>query len=444
MSSATSAVDAERAVLGCVLLGEWSDDVHEDLFVASSHRRIWTHLEAIHKAGSQPDVILLSSRLLAMDDAEREKCGGMGYAASLPAYVDTTAGWERYIRTCQDFAMRRSVREAAQELSAAAQDPTEDLTAILDRAERALSSLTPTTSMSTAAPLDAAQRAWELLERRMNARQQGKTVCVCTSGISALDDRLAPAMQAGALVVLAARPGMGKSAMALQWAVQTAKRQQGVLLFSLEMSIEQIVHRAWASIATVELDRFIRGDPNLAQTQKIEDAYGLLASMPLHICDEGGLTLGGIKSIVRRKRLEFDRAGTPLGLVVIDYLQLMSSDRKTSSREEAVANNSKGLKALAKECAAPVLMLSQLNRGVEQRPNKRPLMSDLRESGSIEQDADAVVFIYRDGYYRPDAQNPGETECIISKLRDGNPGTVTAQFQGEYARFLSMERRYAQ
>lgn len=437
------ATNAERALLGCLLLGEWDNELTADLFHSASHVRIFGHIKALHEEGIAPDVVTISSRLLAFGEEEQTRVGGLDYVQNLPEMVPTSRGWDRYVRVCADAATRRRIRVAADELAAASANPDEDLVSVLDRAEQALSQLTPQTNVAAVDAKEGAERAWGLLESRMEARQRGQTICACTTGISDLDERLLPALQAGCLTVVAARPGMGKSVMAAQWAIKTSQRRQGVAFFSLEMGVEQLTHRGWASLATVDLDRFLSGDPNVSQLQDIEDAHSIWHDLPLFICDRGGITLSEIRSIVRRLRVQMERAGTPLGLIVVDYLQLMGAPRHMKSREEAVAHNSKGLKALAKECGVPVLMLSQLNRGVESRPNKRPLLSDLRESGAIEQDADAVMFLYRHGYYFQDTDDPEHTECIVAKLRDGQCGTVHTQFQGRYSRFLKLERRYA-
>jgi replicative DNA helicase len=436
------ALDAERALLGCLLLGEWDDDLSSDLFAQSSHVRLFRHIAALQAGGIEPDIATVTSRILQVGGNEAAACAGLEYVQALPERVPTSASWMHYAKQCRDAATRRRIKAAAAELDAATSDPDRPVEDILDAAERALARLAPTTKGLADAEASG-ERAWVELEDRMQGFRDGRPPGL-PMGLRDLTEILAPSMRPGSQIIIAARPSQGKSILAMQAATAIAAKGRGVVVFCLEMSVEQLTHRAWAAHSSVPLDRFSEGDPNITEIASIEDAHGAWVQLPIYISDDAGQTMASLKSATRKAAQVFARQGTPLGAVVLDYLQLMTTG-SGRSRTEEVGKISRGMKRLAMELGIVSIVLSQLSRKVEERRPPRPMLSDLRDSGEIEQDADAVVFLYRDGYYRPDMDDSElwTTELIVAKQRNGKTGTVKAQLQGQFARFVALERRYA-
>ena len=435
---------AERALLGCLLLDaglvdEYRDRLDPAGLHQASHGRILGHILALHAAGIPADTVTIFERIHAAKDANQ--CGGLEYVQALPEQVPSAKGFKGYLRQVEDAATRRRVHAAAVDLQRAAADTESTVEQMLDEAERALSDIAPSSNAAMKDSHDTADEAWMALEKRMDEHKTGAPSWMPT-GIDDLDRMIAPSLRGGKQIVVAARPAMGKSALGQQMCMGIARAGYGVGFFSLEMSTSDLVHRGWAMTSGVHLDRFTHGNPRRDEQDKIEDAMGEWMELPLHISDSSNQTLSSIRSQTRRLQMAMARKGTKLGAICVDYIGLMGFD-SGAKRHEAIGEISRGLKRLARELDIATIILSQLNRKVEERSNKRPLVSDLRDSGDVEQDADLILFIYREGYYREDCENPNEAEVICAKQRSGPTGTVKLHWQGECTRFLPLGSRYS-
>lgn len=435
---------AERALLGCLMLDrglvdEYRDRLQPESLGQASHGRILAHILALHASGVQPDTVTMFERIHGANDANA--CGGLEYVQALPEQVPSAKGFKGYLRQVEESSTRRRVHTAAVDLQRAASDADSTVSEMLDEAERALSDIAPSNNAAMKSSHDTADEAWLSLEQRMHEHQTG-TPSWMPTGIEDLDRLIAPSLRGGKQIVIAARPALGKSTLGQQMAMGMARAGYGVGLFSLEMSASDLVHRGWAMTSGVPLDRFIHGNPSRGEQDQIEDAMQEWMGLPLHISDGSGQTLSSIRSQTRRLQMQMARKGTKLGAICVDYLGLMGFENGRK-RHEAIGDISRGLKRLARELDIGTIILSQLNRKVEERSNKRPMLSDLRDSGDVEQDADLVLFLYREGYYREDCENPNEAEVICAKQRSGATGTVKLHWQGECTRFLPLDRRYA-
>ena len=435
---------AERALLGCLMLDrglidEYRDRLQPESLGQAAHARILAHILALHASGVQPDTVTMFERIHGANDANA--CGGLEYVQALPEQVPSAKGFKGYLRQVEESSTRRRVHTAAVDLQRAASDADSTVSEMLDEAERALSDIAPSNNAAMKSSHDTADEAWLSLEQRMHEHQTG-TPSWMPTGIEDLDRLIAPSLRGGKQIVIAARPALGKSTLGQQMAMGMARAGYGVGLFSLEMSASDLVHRGWAMTSGVPLDRFIHGNPSRGEQDQIEDAMQEWMGLPLHISDGSGQTLSSIRSQTRRLQMQMARKGTKLGAICVDYLGLMGFENGRK-RHEAIGDISRGLKRLARELDIGTIILSQLNRKVEERSNKRPMLSDLRDSGDVEQDADLVLFLYREGYYREDCENPNEAEVICAKQRSGATGTVKLHWQGECTRFLPLDRRYA-
>ncbi len=432
-------LEAERAVLGALMLEPRQLDtireiVHDEMFYPEVHRKIFALMVSMHDAGQPPEMLALVDRIMSTED--QEEYGGVAYVSSLPERVPTTRNIEYYAEMVRDKAIRRRLIEVSHEITQAV-SKEHDLEVLLDSAESAVFSVSQGRKQKDWYPLP------ELIDVEYQRIQQNwekrGSVTGVTTGYVDLDQKLA-GFQPGDLIILAARPAMGKTALALNF-VRHAAMEGGVAaaMFSLEMPKGQLASRMLCAEGKVDAERvrsgYLRRDE---EWPALADAAETLHQVPIYIDDTPALTVNQVRSKARRLKAE----RPDLGLVAIDYLQLMQgSGGPRESREQAISSISRGLKGLAKELEIPVLALAQLNRGVEGRPDKRPMMSDLRESGAIEQDADVVMFIYRDDYYNQDSEEPGIAELIIGKQRNGPTGKVKLVFQGKYLRFDSAEKR---
>ncbi len=428
--------DAEISVLGSVLLDNdtmtnLGDTVGPEMFYREGHRKIFTAMRDLQERGEPVDLVTLSEDLRSKGTLD--EVGGLTYLIGLSDQVPTAAYAEHYARIVQEKHTLRQLISAsgkAMQLAYDAQLPLEDL---LDRAEKMI---------------------FEVAEQKKKGEQyqaMGEVVHDTfeyitllhankgipdgvSSGFKDLDEQIS-GLQKGSLNVLAARPSMGKTAFALSIAQNVAlRREKTVAVFSLEMPSVQLALRMLCSEARVDMNRIRSGQLNERDFERLAHAAGRLAEAPMVIDDEPDLTLNGLRSKLRRMAAQHGQ----LGLVVIDYLQLMSGGKSTGgsdNRQQEISTISRGLKGLAREMEVPIIVLSQLSRAVEQRPNHRPMLSDLRESGAIEQDADIVMFIYRDEYYNKETDQQGIAEIIIGKQRNGPVGTVKLQFHSSHVRF---------
>ena len=446
-------LDAEASVLGAVLLR--NDLLHqvaglldEEDFYSPRHQLIFQAMREVERAGQAIDPITLEEHLSRTGELER--AGGMDALVDLTNRVPTTENVMYYVRIVRDkSAVRRLIRTAT-EIAAQGYGDYGEAEEFLAEAERAIFQIAQqrrVRSFRHVAPI--LQHTFLLLEER----GKGGGLTGVPTGFRDLD-RMTHGLQPGALNIIAARPSMGKTALALNIAAHAAIRENiPVIVFSLEMTQEQLVERILCSEARVEMEKMRKGVLTDPEWHKITGAASAIVPSKLYIDDTPAATLQQVRSKCRQFRSdrnifpepEDGSVEAPKGLVVIDYLQLMqaggSGSRAMESREREISEISRGLKAMAMELEIPVVALSQLNRQVEKREDKRPNLSDLRESGAIEQDADLIAFIYRDEYYNRDkSDKKGIAEVIIGKQRNGPTGICELAFLGKYTRFEDLAR----
>ena len=434
-------LESEQAILGCVLIDNeimvaLSDEMKVQDFYDRRHQIIFTAMLNIYKNQMQIDFTTLIAELHIKN--QLVEAGGAVYLSSLIDAVYTTANIADYIQIVQDAALKRNVIAAATSIAEAGYNANYDSTGYIDYAERLLSDLAKRRRTEGFTPIDSVLENVKNIMLANRARD-GELTGLST-GFERLDE-ITLGLQKDNLIILAARPAMGKSAfamnIALNAAVNNVKEGTGepinVAIFSLEMSQEQIVQRMTAAQARVNLNSIQKGSLNQKEMLLVESANDELAGLNIYFCDQGTVTVADIRAKCRKQK-----ASGGLDLVIIDYLQLINGSSKTGNRQEEVANISRSLKQMARELGVPVIALSQLSRKLEDREDKRPNMSDLRESGSIEQDADIIMFLYREGYYNKNTEKVSNlTELIIAKNRGGVTGTIQLLFQGEYQLFTT-------
>ena len=430
-------LEAEQSVLGAVLLSDTAlpaliidERLHAEDFYREAHGIVFTAMLDLHNAGEPVDALTLVEHL--KQAGKLEAAGGRSAIDLLAASVPAVGHVRQYARIVRDNAMLRRLLRAAYDIQERVHSHAAAPRELIDIAERSILEVAHEDSrkdfQSIHDVLDIEITKLEQLSR------EGKSITGTPSGFEDLDN-ITGGFQPGNLIILAARPSMGKSALMANFAEHAALgSNKAVALFSLEMSESELAQRFIASQASVKGDDLRKGRVPAARWSKILEASNRLAKSPLFIDDSSDLSVLDVRAKARRL---LQQHADGLGLILIDYLQLMRGDGRTDSRVEQIGQISRGLKTLARELDCPVIALSQLNRGVEQRTDKRPLLSDLRESGSIEQDADLVMFIYRDEYYDKESEREGIADVIISKHRNGGLGDVELTFQKEYPRFMS-------
>jgi replicative DNA helicase len=432
-------LEAEASVLGAVLLdSEVLDRLEGSLtaatFYKEGHRKIWEAMAALRRLGQPVDLITLSEELRTR--GELDLAGGLSYLVGL-SENSTAAYADYYARIVSEKYTLRRLIDATGEAMKMAYDEAGSLEEIVDSATRRVM------EVALQGSNDEFQEMKQLVHDtfeyiQMVSENQGVALGI-RSGFRELDS-LVGGLTAGSLNIIAARPSMGKTAFALTIAQNVALREgTAVAIFSLEMPAVQLVTRMMCSEARIDMNRLRQGQLNDRDFARLVDVAGKLSESPILIDDTSDLTLMDLRSRARRLM-----ARQKLGLIVIDYLQLMSGPSASrnggENRQQEIAAISRGLKGLARELDLPVVALSQLSRAVEARPNKRPMLSDLRESGSIEQDADLVMFIYRDEYYNPHSEKAGVAEIIIGKQRNGPIGTAELQFHAAHVRFNDLAK----
>ncbi|MGH8619089.1 MAG: replicative DNA helicase [Burkholderiales bacterium] len=441
-------VDAEQSVLGGLLLDNAATDKVGDLlaeadFYRADHRLIFHHILALIEAGKPADVLTVAESLER--GAELETAGGQAYIGSLAVNTPSAANIRRYAEIVRDRSIARRLAVTGAEISESAYNPlgrTAD--ELLDNAERKVFEIAEAGARGRQGFQDINKVTTGVIERLdiLYNRENKTGVTGIATGFVDLDERTA-GLQKGDLIIVAGRPSMGKTAFALNIAEHVALDvRMPVAIFSMEMSGEQLVTRLIGSRARVDAHKMRTGRLDDSDWTKITGVVGDLHESSIYIDESGVLTPIELRS--KARRLHRQIGGPGLGLVIIDYLQLMDANagRAIENRATEISAISRSLKALAKELHVPVIALSQLNRGLEQRPDKRPVMSDLRESGAIEQDADVILFIYRDEVYNKEESNPrrGTAEIIIGKQRNGPIGMVELTFLGQHTRFENYAR----
>lgn len=428
-------IEAERSVLGGILIDtEAVDRVREFVeakdFYLKQHQLIFTAVSELSRRGTPADLLTVSDFLKAQDLLE--PVGGVQYLASLVDSVSSAANIIAYAKIVQEKSIFREVIQSGTRMIEEAYSGNFDLVELLDKVEKDVFGIAHRSMSDSMAPIREMVRvAFKQIQERFEKKT---TITGTATGYHGLD-RLLSGLQRSDLVIVAARPSVGKTAFALNMAVHMASREQcPTAIFSLEMSKEQLVQRMLCMESRVDGGRLRGGFLKDEDWPRLTHAASALSEAPIYIDDTPGLSIFELRAKCRR----LAKSAGGLGCVIVDYLQLMRVKGRIESREREIAEISMGLKALAKELNIPVVALSQLNRSLESRQDKRPVLSDLRESGSIEQDADIIMFLYRDEVYHPDTDQPGIAEVIISKHRAGPTGLVKLAFLNEYTRFENL------
>ncbi len=431
--------EAESSVLGGLLLDNNSWDKVADLLVEADfyryeHRLVFSSISSLVNQNRPADVITVFEQMQSQGKAE--EIGGLAYLNSLAQYVPSSANIRRYAEIVRERSILRKLVSVSDEIATSALNTNgRPVTHILDEAEQKIFSIGEEGSRMRQGFQSMDKLVLQLLDRVEEMSLNPNDITGVPTGFFDLD-RMTSGMQAGDLIVLAARPSMGKTALAINIAEHVAlKEDLPVAVFSMEMGASQLAIRIVGSIGRIDQGRLRTGKLVDDEWPRLNDAIEKLKTVSLSIDETPGLTTSELRASARR----LARSCGKLGLVVVDYLQLMSgsSGGDGENRATELGEISRGLKMLAKELQCPVIALSQLNRGVEQRTDKRPMMSDLRESGAIEQDADVIMFIYRDDYYNKDSKDPGVAEIIIAKQRNGPTGTVKLTFLKPITKFES-------
>ena len=437
--------EAESSVLGGLLLDNNSWDKVGDLLVEADfyryeHRLVFASITSLVNANRPADVITVFEQMQSQGKAE--EVGGLAYLNSLAQYVPSSANIRRYAEIVRERSILRKLVSVSDEIATSALNTHgRPVTHILDEAEQKIFSIGEEGSRMRQGFQSMDKLVVQLLDRVEEMSQNPNDITGVPTGFFDLD-RMTSGMQAGDLIVLAARPSMGKTALAINIAEHVALQEDlPVAVFSMEMGASQLAIRIVGSIGRIDQGRLRTGKLIDDEWPRLSDAIERLKTVSLSIDETPGLTTSELRASARR----LARSCGKLGLVVVDYLQLMSGSGGGDGENRAteLGEISRGLKMLAKELQCPVIALSQLNRGVEQRTDKRPMMSDLRESGAIEQDADVIMFIYRDDYYNKDSKEPGVAEIIIGKHRNGPTGTVKLAFLKPITRFESLASGYS-
>jgi len=439
-------VEAEQSVLGGLLLDTSALDKIADLltegdFYRQEHRLIFQQIVRLSEQAKPVDVITVAEALEL--SGALEKVGGLPYLGSLAQNVPSAANVRRYAEIVRERSIMRKLVEVGTDIASSAFNPTgRDAAQLLDEAEGKVFEIAEAGSKGKqgfhAMPL----LLTEVVERieTLYSRDNQSDVTGIATGFSDLD-RMTSGLQPGDLVIVAGRPSMGKTAFSINIAEHVALQgNKPVAIYSMEMGASQLAMRMLGSVGRLNQHDLRTGRLQDDDWGRLTHALGKLNDAPIFIDETAALSALDLRA--RSRRLHRQHSG--LGLIVVDYLQLMSAPggKASENRATEISEISRSLKALAKELHVPVIALSQLNRSLEQRPNKRPVMSDLRESGAIEQDADLILFIYRDEVYNSDSPDKGKAEIIIGKQRNGPIGMVPVAFRGEYTRFENLAREY--
>ncbi len=433
-------LEAESSVLGGLLLDNGAWDRVADLltdvdFYRHEHRLVYAAIGVLVNASRPADVITVFEHLQSLGKAD--EIGGLGYLNSLAQFVPSASNIRRYAEIVRERSILRKLVSASDEIATTAFNPKgRPVADIVDEAERKIFNIGEQGSRLKQGFQAMDSLVVSLLDRVQEMADNPNDVTGVPTGFYDLD-RLTAGLQAGDLVVLAARPSMGKTAFAINIAEHVALNEGlPVAVFSMEMGAAQLAVRIVGSIGRIDQSHLRTGKLSDEEWPRLTEAIEKLRNISLHIDESAGLTSSELRANARR----LARQCGQLGLIVVDYLQLMSgSSGSEENRATEIGEISRGLKMLAKELKCPVIALSQLNRSVEQRPDKRPMMSDLRESGAIEQDADIIMFIYRDEYYTKEAcKEPGVAEIIIAKQRNGPTGVVKLAFLRAITKFESL------
>lgn len=431
-------LEAEQAVLGAILLDGDAlvtamERVTSDDFYRPSHQQIYEAMIEIAEANEPVDLVTLTSRL--QDKQQLEEAGGISYLSELAKAVPTAANVDYYAQIVEEKSLLRRLIRTATQIVSNGYSGEEEVGGLLSDAEQRIMEISQRRSGSGFVAIrDVLMEVFDKVEMLYN--QKGSTTGV-RSGFHDLD-KMTSGFQRSDLIIVAARPSVGKTAFALNIAQNVGVREkETVAIFSLEMGAAQLVQRMICAEANVDAGRMRTGFLEPDDWEKLTMAIGSLSEANIYIDDSPSVTVADIRAKCRRLKKE-----RGLGMILIDYLQLIHGRGKGDNRQQEVSEISRTLKQIARELDVPVIALSQLSRGVEQRQDKRPMMSDLRESGSIEQDADIVAFLYRDDYYDKESEKKNIIEIIIAKQRNGPVGTVELAFLKSFNKFVSLDRSH--
>src|SRR5436190_2865620 len=441
-------VEAEQSLLGALLIDNQAFDRVADLvaaddFYRDDHRRIWRHVSRLVENSRPADVVTVAESIEASED--KDKTGGAAYLAALAQNTPSSLNVRRYAELVRERSVQRRLAHVATEIAESALAPSgKEVGQLLDEAESKIFQIAESGARKDQGLLGIAPILAKVYERidHLHNQDNPSDITGVPTGFHDLDQRTA-GLQPGDLIIIAGRPSMGKTAFALNIAEHVAMHptvRMPVAVFSMEMGAAQLAMRMLSSIARVDAHKLRTGKLNDEEWSQLTDAMGKLHETQLHVDESPALNALEVRARARRMKREYGK----LGLVVVDYLQLMSATSQGENRATEISDISRSMKALAKELQVPVIALSQLSRAVEQRNDRRPMMSDLRESGAIEQDADVILFIYRDEVYHPDKEeSKGHAEVIIGKQRNGPIGKIDLTFIGRFTRFANFQDPHA-
>jgi len=431
-----NSLEAEQSVIGSMIMDKEAivaatEALHKDDFYHQQYGILFEAMKELFEAGMPVDLVTLQNKLKEKDVPK--EVSGLEFVRDIITAVPTSANVKYYANIVKENAVKRRLIRITEDIENECYAGKETLESVLDKTEKDIFGLLSSRSGGDFVPIRTV--VMNALEKIEKASKQSGTVTGIATGFIDLDYRTA-GLQPSDLILVAARPSMGKTAFVLNIAQYVAFHEnKSVAIFSLEMSKEQLVNRLFSLEARVDAQALRTGNLSDADWEKLVEGAGIIGDSRLIIDDTPGISISELRSKCRKYKLEHG-----LDIIIIDYLQLMTgSGRGSESRQQEISDISRSLKGLARELNVPVVALSQLSRAVEQRPDHRPMMSDLRESGAIEQDADVVMFIYRDDYYNKETDRKGISEIIIAKQRNGPIGTVDLAWLPEYTKFANLE-----
>jgi replicative DNA helicase len=431
-------IEAEQAVLGAIFLQPSSLTLASELlipedFYRASHQKIYNAMLQLSDKGEPVDLVTVTSELA--DVNLLEEVGGVSYLSDLANSVPTAANIEYYGKIVEEKSILRRLIRTATGIAQDGYSREDEVEVLLNEAEKTIMEVAQRKNAGAFQNIkDVLVQTYDNIELLHD--RKGDVTGIAT-GFAELD-KMTAGFQRNDLIIVAARPSVGKTAFALNIAQNVAtKTDENVAIFSLEMGADQLVMRMLCAEGNIDAQRLRTGSLTPEDWGKLTMAMGSLSNSGIYIDDTPGIRVSEIRAKCRRLKQE-----SGLGMVLIDYLQLIQGSGRSDNRQQEVSEISRTLKELARELKVPVIALSQLSRGVEQRQDKRPMMSDIRESGSIEQDADIVAFLYREDYYDKESENQNIIEIIIAKQRNGPVGTVSLAFVKEYNKFVNLERRF--
>ncbi len=433
-------LEAEQAVLGAIIIEGESITKAIDIltpqdFYREPHRKIYTAMLELFNKNEPIDLITLTEHL--KDKGQLDEAGGLGYLSNLATVVPTSANIRYHAKLVREKALLRALIRACTEIVTKVYEEPDDAEEMLDYAERSIFEISEKRMDANFYQMkDVVKHTFKIIE---SMYEKKAVITGVPSGFRDLDG-LTSGFQPGDLIIIGGRPGMGKTAFALNIAQHVGvELGEPVAFFSLEMSKEQVAMRLLSSIAMVNSVSLRKGFISKRDWEKITDAAVRLADAPIYIDDSSQMSILEVRAKARRLKMEKGK----LSLIIIDYLQLMRGRTAYDRREQEISEISRSLKAMAKELKVPVVALSQLNRSVEKTQDRRPTLANLRESGAIEQDADVIIFLYRDEMYKRDTKNKGKAEVIVAKQRNGPTDTVYLTFLSDYTRFLDYTDKYS-